>query len=62
MADKKKDSNGVTRKGMVIKDQGFVPYNPPKTVDTPSVAKGTIVKGKNKGMGAALRGGNYRCA
>jgi len=57
-----KTSVGVVRKGEVIKDQGFVSYNPPKTVDTPSVAKGTIVKGKNKGMGAALRGGNYRCA
>ena len=58
----KKSSVGVVRKGEVIKDQGFVPYNPPKTVDTPSVAKGTIVKGKKKGMGAALRGGNYICA
>jgi hypothetical protein len=55
----KKSSVGVVRKGEVIKDQGFVPYNPPKTVNTPSVAKGTIVRGKKKGMGAALRGGNY---
>jgi len=58
----KKSSVGVVRKGEVIKGQGFVPYNPPKTVDTPSVAKGTIVKGKKKGMGAALRGSNYICA
>ena len=58
----KKGSVGVVRKGEVIKDQGFVPYNPPKTVDTPSVAKASVMKRKNKGMGAALRGGNYRCA
>tara|TARA_R100001086_G_scaffold6361_1_gene3934 strand:- start:2107 stop:2286 length:180 start_codon:yes stop_codon:yes gene_type:complete len=59
MAEKK---IGVTRKGEVIKDQGFVPYNAPENVSTPSVAKGSIVRGKNKGMGAALRGGKYICA
>ena len=53
---------GVIRKGEVIKDQGFVSYKAPEDVSTPNVAKSSVVHGKKKGMGAALRGGNYTSA
>ena len=53
------DSVGVIRKGIVVKDQGYVPYNAPEVENTPSTEKGTVVSGKNRGMGAALRGGKY---
>ena len=63
MANKKVNgSNGVIRKGMVIKDQGFVPYNPPESVSTPSVDKGEITKGTARGMGEAVRGGSFEIA
>ena len=60
-SDKKGPSVGPVTKGMVIKDQGKVPYNGPEVVDTPQVAtgkttKGTISKG---GMGAMLRGDTF---
>ena len=33
----KKSSVGVARKGIVVKDQGYVPYNDNKKEKTPSV-------------------------
>jgi hypothetical protein len=60
MAEGKGNSVGVTRKGMVIKDQGFVPYSEVKKEDTPDVAKATSISGKNRGMGEALRGGTFK--
>jgi hypothetical protein len=53
------DSVGTVRKGIVVKDQGYVPYNAPEVEKTPSTEKGTVVSGKNRGMGAALRGGTF---
>ena len=50
------DSVGTGRK---VKDQGYVPYNAPEVEKTPSTEKGTVVSGKNRGMGAALRGGTF---
>ena len=44
-------SIGVTRKGIVVKDQGYVPYN---------VSKASMVSGKNRGMGDAIRGGTFK--
>jgi|TARA_R110001599_G_scaffold317043_1_gene526286 hypothetical protein len=58
--EKKKGSVGVARKGIVVKDQGFVPYNDAKSEATPDVSKATSVSGKNRGMGAALRGGSFK--
>jgi|TARA_R110000823_G_scaffold129119_1_gene256821 hypothetical protein len=52
-------SVGVVRKGIVVKDQGFVPYSDAKKESTPSTEKGTSVSGTNTGMGAAIRGGKY---
>ena len=49
-------------KGEKIKDQGFVSYKAPEDVSTPNVAKSSVVHGKKKGMGAALRGGKYTSA
>ena len=43
MAEKKKGSVGVIRKGMLVKDQGFVPYGDSKEEPTPDVAKENIV-------------------
>ena len=60
MADAQKNSVGVVRKGQVIKDQGFVPYNGPLEEATPDVAKATSVSGKTRGMGEAQRGGNFK--
>jgi len=60
MADKKKDSNGVTRKGLVIKGQGFVPYNASESVSTPSGKGGEVTSGDARGMGEALRGGSFK--
>jgi len=57
---KKKSSVGVARKGIVVKDQGFVPYNDAKSETTPNVSKATSVSGENRGMGAALRGGSFK--
>ena len=53
-----KSEKGV-RDGQVIKDQGFVPYNPPVEEPTPNVSKASVSKGKNRGMGEAIRGGSY---
>jgi|TARA_R110002020_G_C16115607_1_gene759919 hypothetical protein len=50
---------GKIRKGIEVKDQGFVPYNAPKEQKTPNVSKATKVSGKAKGMGGAVRGGKY---
>jgi hypothetical protein len=58
--EKKKGSVGVARKGIVVKDQGFVPYSDAKSETTPNVSKATSVSGKNRGMGAALRGGSFK--
>ena len=58
MEDKKK-STGVTRKGIVVKGQGYVPYNNGMVEKTPNVSKASVVSGKNQGMGAALRGGTF---
>ena len=58
--EKKKGSVGVARKGIVVKDQGFVPYNDAKSETTPHVSKATSVSGKHRGMGAALRGGSFK--
>jgi len=52
-------SVGVVRKGIVVKDQGYVPYNDAQNEKTPSTEKGTRVSGTNTGMGAAIRGGKY---
>ena len=60
MAEKGNDSVGVIRKGSVIKDQGFVPYNAPEEEPTPEVSKGTTISGKSRGMGEAERGGTFK--
>tara|TARA_R110000744_G_scaffold175788_1_gene294611 strand:+ start:221 stop:409 length:189 start_codon:yes stop_codon:yes gene_type:complete len=60
MAEKKKGSVGVIRKGMLVKDQGFVPYGDSKEEPTPDVAKASSTSGKNRGMGEALRGGTFK--
>ena len=56
----KKNSIGVARKGIVVKDQGYVPYSDGKKEKTPSVEKASMVSGKNRGMGDALRGGTFK--
>ena len=56
----KKSSVGVARKGIVVKDQGYVPYNDGKNEMTPSVEKASMVSGKNRGMGDAIRGGTFK--
>jgi hypothetical protein len=60
MAEKKSGSVGVIRKGMLVKDQGFVPYGDAKEEATPDVAKASSTSGKNRGMGEALRGGSFK--
>jgi len=60
MSEKNTGSVGVVRKGSVIKDQGFVPYNGPEKETTPNISKGSVVTGKSSGMGEALRGGKFR--
>jgi|TARA_Y100000296_G_scaffold58448_1_gene67338 hypothetical protein len=60
MAKNEKGSVGVIRKGEVIKDQGFVPYNPPQEEPTPDVAKGDVTSGTSRGMGDAQRGGKFK--
>jgi|TARA_R100001244_G_scaffold65719_3_gene54303 hypothetical protein len=59
--DKKGSPVGPITKGMIIKDQGKVPYHGPKVVSTPQVANGTSKKGtiSKGGMGAMLRGGTF---
>ena len=58
-AKRNQPSVGKIAKGEVISDQGTVPYHGPKTVATPNTLKGTVVKGTQKGVGAALRGTSY---
>jgi len=55
-----KESSNVTKKGIVVKDQGYVPYNDAKDEKTPNVAKASVVSGKNRGMGKAIRGGTFK--
>ena len=55
-----KGAPGVIRKGQVIKDQGFVPYNPPKEEATPNVSKASVSSGSSRGMGEAQRGGKFK--
>tara|TARA_R110000787_G_scaffold28282_1_gene77247 strand:- start:337 stop:522 length:186 start_codon:yes stop_codon:yes gene_type:complete len=57
--EKKKVSAGAVKKGIVIQDQGFVPYNDGSVEKTPNVAKASKVSGKNRGMGDAIRGGAF---
>ena len=61
MAKKTKTDGGV-REGIVVDDQGYVPYNDAAEEVTPNVSKGSTTKGKNRGMGAALRGGDFTIA
>ena len=53
-------SVGVSRKGIVVKDQGFVPYNNSKEEKTPNVSQASTTTGKHRGMGEALRGGKFK--
>lgn len=55
-----KSSKESTKKGIEIKDQGYVPYNDGKEEKTPNVEKGSVVSGENRGMGAAIRGGTFK--
>ena len=48
-------SIGVTRKGIVVKDQGYVPYNDGKVEKTPNVSKASMVSGKNRGRACRCR-------
>ena len=54
-----KESSNAT-KGIVVEDQGYVPYNDAKDEKTPNVAKASVVSGKNRGMGEAIRGGTFK--
>ena len=58
-AKRNQPSVGKIAKGEVIGNQGTVPYNGPKTVATPNTQKGIVIKGTQKGGGAALRGTSY---
>ena len=49
------DKEGNVAKGIVIKEQGTVPYNGPKSVSTPVASKAMSKKGVKRGMGAASR-------
>jgi|TARA_R100001530_G_scaffold69029_4_gene49015 hypothetical protein len=60
MTEKGNGSVGVIRKGSVIKDQGFVPYNAPKDEPAPDTSKGAATSGKSRGMGDAERGGSFK--
>ncbi len=55
-----KSSKESTKKGIEIKDQGYVPYNDGEEEKTPNVEKATMVSGKNRGMGEAIRGGEFK--
>jgi|TARA_R110002020_G_scaffold2227_1_gene10351 hypothetical protein len=55
-----KESSNATKKGIVVEDQGYVPYNDAKDEKTPNVAKASVVSGKNRGMGEAIRGGTFK--
>jgi len=60
MSEGKGASVGITRKGIVIKGQGFVPYSDRKEESTPDSSKATSTTGKKRGMGEALRGGSFK--
>jgi|TARA_R110000744_G_scaffold111729_1_gene209924 hypothetical protein len=53
-------AEGRVRKGIEVKNQGFVSYNAPKEEKTPNVSKATKISGKNRGMGEAIRGGKFK--
>jgi len=55
-----KAAKETTKKGIEIKDQGYVPYNNGVEEKTPNVSKGTMVSGENRGMGEAIRGGSFK--
>jgi len=61
MAENKGSSVGVTRKGIVVKDQGFVPYNNAKEEATPDVAKSSSTMGRTYVGALKLRGHWSRC-
>ena len=42
-----------------IKDQGRIPYAKATSEKTPQTAKGIVVTGTSRGMGAMLRGGEF---
>jgi hypothetical protein len=42
-----------------IKDQGRIPYAQATEEKTPNTEKGIVTKGKSRGMGAMLRGGDF---
>lgn len=44
-----------------ITGQGRVPYAKENSVATPKAAKGHVVQAEKRGMGAALRGGSFKC-
>ena len=46
-------------KKAVIDGQGSISYGGPKDVATPNTAKGISTTGTKRGMGAALRGGQF---
>lgn len=43
----------------VIEGQGKIPYRKTEEMATPNTAKAISTKGTSRGMGAALRGGQY---
>lgn len=45
-----------------IQGQGSIPYAKATMEKTPDTAMGKITTGKKRGMGAALRGGDFRIA
>jgi hypothetical protein len=45
-----------------IKGQGKIPFCEMKEEKTPNTAKAQLSTGKKRGMGAALRGGNFKIA
>ena len=49
----------ATKKGEVIKDQGFVPYAKQKKMATSKGPKPGAGKGKSRGGGIAKRGTNF---
>jgi|TARA_R100001377_G_scaffold83728_1_gene65768 hypothetical protein len=45
---------------LVVDGQGSIPYSSPVASKAPNTEKGIMVKGKKKGMRAALRGGSFK--
>jgi hypothetical protein len=63
MAKKKGKSKETIRKGMVVKDQGFVPYNGSEEISSKSGDggyAGGMASGTSRGMGGAIRGGSFK--